>query len=51
MKRIQEIEGVNKAICFVSPGEYPTQYRFDPERNVSIFKDFIERTKVNKFDL
>lgn len=30
MNRIQEIEGVNKAICFVSPGEYPTKYKFDP---------------------
>ncbi len=51
MTRIQEVEGINKAICFISPAEYPTKYKFDPERNVSIFKDMIERTKLNKFDL
>lgn len=38
MVKIQEVEGINKAICFVSPGEYPIKYKFDPEKNVSIFK-------------
>ena len=36
--KIGSIEGVNKAITFYSPGEYPKAYKFDPEKNTSIFK-------------
>jgi hypothetical protein len=35
----------------VSPGEYPRKYKFDPENNVSVFKEYLKKTKVNKLDM
>jgi hypothetical protein len=35
----------------VSPGEYPKKYKFDPEKNVSIFRDYLVKTKINKLDM
>ncbi len=35
----------------MSPGEYPKRYKFDPERNVSIFRDYLQKTQVNKLDM
>lgn len=48
---INESENTKKAICFVSPAEYPTKYKFDPQKNLSLFSNYLERTRVNKFDL
>ena len=35
----------------MSPGEYPKKYKFDPEKNVSIFRDYLVKTKINKLDM
>jgi hypothetical protein len=35
----------------VSPGEYPKKYKFDPENNVSIFKEYLKKTQINKLDM
>ena len=43
--------GKNKALMFMSPSSYPISYQFDPTKNVSMFSEFLEATKVNKFDM
>jgi hypothetical protein len=49
--KISHLEGTNQALIFVSPGQYPKKYKFDPERNVSIFKEYLLKTKINKLDM
>ncbi len=35
----------------MSPSEYPKKYKFDPQVNVSIFKDYLQKTHINKLDM
>lgn len=48
---MEELSGVNQAIVFVSPAQYPTKYSFDIEKKKSNFCDMLERTQVTKLDM
>jgi hypothetical protein len=43
--------GLNQAIVFVSPSQYPTKYEFNTAEKKSQFSDFLERTHINKLDM
>ena len=43
--------GLNQAIVFVSPSQYPTKYDFNTEEKKSKFSDYLERTHINKLDM
>lgn len=50
-ERIETLTGLNQAIVFVSPSQYPTKYEFKTEEKKSQFSDYLERTHINKLDM
>ena len=50
-ERIDTLMGLNQAIVFVSPSQYPTKYEFNTAEKKSQFSDFLERTHINKLDM
>lgn len=50
-ERVESLTGLNQAIVFVSPSQYPNKYEFKTEEKKSQFSDFLERTHINKLDM
>jgi hypothetical protein len=50
-EKIETLSGLNQAIVFVSPGQYPKKYEFDLDQNKSHFSDFLAYTQVHKMDM
>jgi hypothetical protein len=50
-ERMEQLAGLNQAIVFVSPSQYPTKYEFDIEQKKSGFSDLMQRTQVTKLDM
>ena len=50
-QRMEELSGLNQAIVFVSPAQYPSKYQFDIEKKKSGFCDLLKKTQVTKLDM
>ena len=50
-ERMETLGGLNQAIVFVSPSQYPTKYEFNTESNRSNFSDFLHRATISKLDM
>lgn len=50
-ERLEGLAGLNQAIVFVSPSQYPRKYDFNRAENHSQFGDFLARTQVHKLDM
>lgn len=49
-EEIEKLQGKNQALAFISPSKFIRTYKFEPENNVSMFHEYLQRPCLKRFD-